>query len=102
MRTGSKRSDEYDHLEYTLYHIAAKALVGSGVTVEALHLTDETAEEVPSLTAKKLANRRDKSNAILADIAAGRFPAKVDNVTCPRCPHFFICAATPAGALRLR
>ena len=102
VRTGSKRSDEYDHLEYTLYHTAAKALGGSGVTVEALHLTDETAEEVPSLTAKKLAYRRNKSSIMLADIAAGQFPAKVDNVTCPRCPHFFICAATPAGTLRLR
>ena len=102
VRTGSKRSDEYDRLEYTLYHIAAKALFGSGATVEALHLTDETVEEVPSLTAKKLAHRRGKSNIMLADIDAGRFPAKVDNVTCPRCPHFFICAAIPAGALRLR
>ena len=102
VRTGSKRSDEYDRLEYTLYHIAAKALSGPGITVEALHLTDETAEEVTPLSAKKLEFRRAKSNAILAEITTGRFPIKVDNVTCPRCPHFFVCAAIPAGALHLR
>lgn len=102
VRTGSKRSDEYDRLEYTLYHIAAEALSGPGVTVEALHLTDETAEEVTPLSAKKLAYRRNKSSIMLANIAAGQFPAKVDSVTCPRCPHFFICAAVPAGALHLR
>ncbi len=101
VRTGHKRDKEYDRLEYALYQIAAKARFGSGTIVEALHLTDETAEEVPSLTAKKLAYRHDKSSIMLADIAAGQFPTKVDNVTCPRCPHFFICAATPAGTLRL-
>ena len=101
VRTGHKRDKEYDRLEYALYQIAAEARFGSGTIVEALHLTDGTAEEVPSLTAKKLANRRDKSSIMLAAIAAGQFPAKVDNVTCPRCPHFFICAATSAGALRL-
>lgn len=100
VRTGHKRSDEYDRLEYTLYHLAAQAQFGANVVVEALHLTDETAEAV-TISTTKLGNRRTNSNAMLAGIAAGHFPADIDAVTCPRCPHFFICAATPAGPLTI-
>ncbi|WP_428393404.1 UvrD-helicase domain-containing protein [Lichenicoccus sp.] len=98
VRTGQKRSDEYDRLEYTLYQLAAQARFGGGVVVQALHLTDETAEAV-SVTAAKIGHRRTKSDEMLGRIAAGWFPPEIDAVSCPRCPHFFICAATPAGAL---
>lgn len=100
VRTGYKRSDEYDRLEYTLYQLAARATYGPGAVVQALHLTDETAEPV-TISAAKVGNRRMKSEAMLAGIAAGAFPTEIDTVTCPRCPHFFICAATPKGSLRL-
>jgi hypothetical protein len=36
-----------------------------------------------------------------AAIGAGAFPPKTDAVTCPRCPHFFICPASPKGPLTL-
>jgi DNA helicase-2/ATP-dependent DNA helicase PcrA len=98
VRTGQKRSDEYDRLEYTLYQLAAQARFGRGVVVQALHLTDETAEAV-TITAAKVGNRRTKSDEMLGRIAAGWFPPEIDAVTCPRCPHFFICAATPKGDL---
>lgn len=100
VRTGHRRSDEYDGLEYTLYHLAAQARFGGGVVVEALHLTDETAEAV-TVSPAKLNNRRTRSDTMLAGIAAGQFPTDPDPVTCPRCPHFFICAATPGGPLTL-
>lgn len=100
VRTGRKRSDEYDRLEYTLYHLAAQSHFGGRAVVEALHLTDETAEAV-TITPTKLSNRQKRSDALLAGIAAGEFPPEVDAVTCPRCPHFFICAATPSGPLKL-
>ena len=100
VRTGHKRSDEYDRLEYTLYRLAAQAEYGTGVVVQALHLTDETAEVV-AITPTKLGTRRARSQTLLAGIAAGSFPADVDAVTCPRCPHFFVCAATPTGPLAL-
>ncbi|EQD58135.1 UvrD/REP helicase, partial [mine drainage metagenome] len=100
VRTGYKRSDEYDRLEYALYHLAARSQFGGQAVVHALHLTDETAEPVV-ISATKLRNRREKSNAILAGITAGVFPTEVDAVTCPRCPHFFICAAAPPGPLKL-
>ncbi|MFC7694445.1 hypothetical protein ACFQY5_37790 [Paeniroseomonas aquatica] len=66
--------------------------------MQALHLTDETAEAV-TITAAKVGHRRTKSDEMLGRIAAGWFPPEVDAVTCPRCPHFFICAATPQGNL---
>lgn len=100
VRTGHRRSDEYDRLEYTLYQMAAQAQFGPRAVVQALHLTDETAEVV-TISATKLGNRRSKSETMLAGIAAGTFPIEVDAVTCPRCPHFFLCPATPEGPLTL-
>lgn len=100
VRTGQKRSDEYDRLEYTLYHLAAESQFGGRAVVQALHLTDETAEAV-AISATKLGNRKKKSNGMLAGIAGGAFPTEVDAVTCPRCPHFFVCAAMLPGPLTL-
>ena len=100
VRTGYKRTDEYDRLEYTLYLLAAQSQFGGGAVVQALHLTDETNEPVV-ISGTKLRNRQMKSNTLLTDVAAGEFPPEVDAVTCPRCPHFFICPSTPNGALQL-
>jgi hypothetical protein len=100
VRTGYRRSDEYDRLDYTLYHLAARARYGATYAVEALHLTDESVEAVAVSTAK-MKNRRTKSEDLLAGITAGRFSPEIDAVHCPRCPHFFICAATPRGPLTL-
>lgn len=100
VRTGRRRSNEADQLDYTLYHLASRARFGSGVVVQAVHLTDDVSEDVV-ITSKKLDNRMKNSDEMLAQIAAGWFPAEPDAVTCPRCPHFFICAATPRGALVL-
>ncbi len=100
VRTGHRRNDEYDRLEYTLYQMAAQAQFGPRAVVQALHLTDEKAEVV-TISATKLGNRRTKSETLLAGIAAGAFPTEIDAVTCPRCPHFFLCPATPEGPLNL-
>jgi DNA helicase-2/ATP-dependent DNA helicase PcrA len=98
INTAKKRVDEYDRLEYTLYHLAGEAFAPGRFAVEAAHLADDQLEIV-SLTAKKIENRRAEIDGMLARIGAGEFPAQVDSVTCPRCPHFFICPATPSGAL---
>jgi len=100
VRTGQKRTDEYDRLDYALYQLAGEARFGSRFQVHALHLTDETMESV-EITPKKLQNRRTSSDLMLKNIAAGSFPPKIDSVACPRCPHFFICSATPKGQLIL-
>lgn len=99
IHTGKKRSDEYDRLTYTLYHLAGQSNFGS-FAVEAVHLTDGIMEPV-EITSKKLGNRKAISESIVQRIATGAFPAEPDPVSCPRCPHFFICAAVPGGGLSL-
>jgi superfamily I DNA/RNA helicase len=100
VRTGYKRDTEYDELEYTLYHLAGHARYGASYSVEVLHLTDETVEPV-TVTPAKIKNRKDKSEVMVAGIAGGDFPPEPDVVTCPRCPHFFVCAAVGRGPLSL-
>ena len=100
VRTGYKRVKEYDRLEYALYRLAADEHFGATAAVQALHLTDETAETV-TITARKLDNRRSRSDDLLGRIVDGRFPPQPDPVACPRCPHFFICPSRPRGALTL-
>lgn len=100
IRTGYRRSDEYDKLAYGLYHLAGRGQFGAGYTVEALHLTDDTLDIV-TLTDVKTENRRKTAIKFLGGIARGEFPPEIDAVTCPRCPHFFICGATPTGPLDL-
>jgi len=96
VNTGKKRTDEYDRLTYGLYHLAGHANFGNRFEVEVVHLTDGTMESVP-MTPRKLDNRREKSESIVQEIARGMFPTNPDPVSCPRCPHFFICAAVPGG-----
>jgi DNA helicase II / ATP-dependent DNA helicase PcrA len=98
IRTGYRREKEYDELEYTLYHLAGRARYGTSYSVEAVHLTDEVFETVEVTTAK-IRNRQTKTEAMLADIKAGRFPPDPDSVRCPRCPHFFVCDAVGRGPL---
>ena len=100
VRTGQKRSDEYDRLEYALYQLAGEARFGARFQVHALHLTDETFEAV-EITSKKLKNRHRTGDLLVKNIAAGLFPPDIDSVRCPRCPHFFVCSATPKGKLIL-
>ena len=61
INTGYKRSDEYDRLDYALYHLAGQARFGKHYSVEALHLTDD-AVEVVTITQQKLNRRRDRSS----------------------------------------
>jgi hypothetical protein len=98
LRTGRKSQGEYDKLEYALYAHAAARHYGATAVVEAVHLSDDTREEV-TITAKKMQTRVGAAEQILEGIAAGHFPPELDPFSCPRCPHFFICAATPRGPL---
>ena len=98
VRTGYCRTDEYKRLEYALYKLAAEEEYGPSVVVEALHLTDNLSEPVP-ISDTIISNRTKTSIQLLEQIKGGQFPPDVDSITCPRCPHFFICAATPKGKL---
>jgi UvrD-like helicase family protein/PD-(D/E)XK nuclease superfamily protein len=101
VRTGKRGKSEFDKLEYALYQKAATHHFGAGAVVEAVHPSDVGVEEVPALTKQKANFREAKAEAILAGIGAGSFEPSPEQFTCPRCPHFFICAATPEGALDL-
>lgn len=98
VRTGYRTKQEYDGLEYTLYRLAGEMHFKDGFVVEALHLTDGVMEFV-EFSDKKFDNRREEAQTMLSGINAGNFPTEIDAVTCPRCPHFFICPAVPKGPL---
>ncbi len=101
VRTGRKRSKEYeDALEYALYLIAADQNFAGQAIVEALHLADQINEQV-ALTDRQINSRQEKVGKAITELSSGAFPPKPNSVTCPRCPHFFICAATPDGSLAL-
>ncbi len=100
VRTGRRRVQEYDELEYSLYQLATDVEFGGAGAVHALHLTDGI-DEVVNITSRKLATRRSKTDDMLGAIAAGRFQPRPDPVRCPRCPHFFICPSRPKGRLSL-
>lgn len=98
VRTGYRTKQEYDGLEYTLYRLAGEMHFKDGFVVEALHLTDGVMEFV-EFSDKKFDNRREEAQTMLSGINAGSFPTEIDAVTCPRCPHFFVCPAVPKGPL---
>lgn len=100
IKTGKMASDEFDHIEYSILMEAAEQYFGHGTRVEAVHLAGETQEQV-CITDRKKMTRLAKTKATLSDIAGGRFPAKPDNRSCPRCPCFFICGKVPAGHVKI-
>ncbi len=101
VRTGYRRKKEFeDDWIYTLYIMAARTAGLNSANVRALHLTDEVEEPV-SLSSTQINNRIAKIEQKLDGINTGSFAPDIDPVICPRCPHFFICAAVPEGSLTL-
>jgi DNA helicase II / ATP-dependent DNA helicase PcrA len=96
VRTGRKRSEEYSRLEYVLYENAGRAQYLGGFTLEAVHLADGIAETVVVPPAR-VQSGREASTHMLGALRAGVFLADPDPFRCSRCPHFFICDATPEG-----
>lgn len=99
IHTGRKRQSEYDRIEYTLYMLAGRAHYGAGCRVESVHLSDGDDIHEVSLTQKRLDNRHGETIELLTSLRDGQFPPDPDAMTCPRCPHFFICDAAPFGRL---
>jgi DNA helicase II / ATP-dependent DNA helicase PcrA len=100
IRTGKKRSKEYeDDYVYGLYHLAAQTRYGKVYIIEVLHLSDNLLENAPVPTTKVMANRRKAGEDLVAGISSGMFAPDPDAVSCPRCPHFFICASAGRGPL---
>lgn len=66
--------------------------------VELVYLADSQIKPL-SLTPKQLASGHDKLDRMLANIRSGHFEAERSDYTCPGCPAFFVCGATPSGTL---
>jgi len=94
LRTGRPPKSKPDDDIYALYHHAAQQELGSA-RVEILYLTTDDAVPMP-MSGTVIGNRLKKYDQAIAGIRAGRFPAKPDDRTCPRCPQYFICPAIPA------
>ena len=93
LNTGKERASEFDRLEYTLYGLAAEQI---GAALEAVFFTSGERKPV-SITPQKLSNRKDKITHYLDQLDRGAFPPEPDAVTCPNCPHFFVCDSVPTG-----
>lgn len=97
IQTGHQRSADSDDLAAAAFVLAARQSFPDAV-VELVHLADEEATEV-DFSQKKLQTRKEKLSAALKSIRQGRFPANPSAFSCPGCPAFFICGATPSGTL---
>ena len=92
-RTGRPTSSEAEKDIYAIYKTAVeRASLGNG-KVKIYYLSTGDIEEV-NMTKRKVATRQGYYEAAMKGILAGQFPPSVDDWTCPRCPHYFIC---PAG-----
>jgi len=97
VQTGHFRSAEADDVGAATFLLAARRAFPDA-EVELMHLSDQSTRPI-NLKAVKLRNRQERLSGFLADIRAGRFPAKASSRTCPGCPAFFVCGPTPSGTL---
>lgn len=98
VRTGHRRSAENDDVGAAAFVLAAQEAF-PGAIVELVHLSDRRVTPI-ELSPKQLKGRRDKLAQFLKAIRHGQFPAEASAWTCPGCPAFFICGATPGGLLQ--
>jgi superfamily I DNA/RNA helicase len=98
VRTGHHSKSHADDLDSAALLMAAQQAFPDA-TVELLYLSDQISEAI-SLTNRKLSNRKESLDGFLKSIRTGQFPANPSSKTCPRCPAFFVCGATPQGVLQ--
>ncbi len=65
-----------------------------------MHLTDKKRTRI-AMSYQKIISRCEKRAGYLSDMNAGKYPAKPEQIRCPRCPYFFCCPTVPEGALRM-
>lgn len=100
IRTDKRKDKEEDDITYSLYRIAGDFHYPGRYQIEAIHLSDGSIAPV-TISTRKFNNRCTKVVNILSKVTDNHFPTSPDPVTCPRCPHFFICGATLNGTLNL-
>lgn len=97
IRTGHAPRKEPKDVGTAAFLLAVQR-VFPGAIAELVYLADGQIKPL-SLTPKQLAGGHSKLDTMLADIRAGHFKAESSEYTCPRCPAFFVCGATPPGTL---
>ncbi|WP_207003664.1 ATP-dependent helicase [Trinickia mobilis] len=89
---------EDDTLDATMHHLAGRHAYGKRYAIEVVSLT--TAERrILETTDKNLMSQSEKCEQMLNSMRRCDFPADRDDMRCPRCPHFFICDASPGGEI---
>ena len=98
-RTGRRGSFRGDATIYGLLEAGARLRYGmDGYELDVLHLIDKKRTRI-NMSIRKIMSRCEKTAGFLADMNAGKYPAKPDPVRCPRCPYFFCCPTVPVGTI---
>lgn len=92
IRTGSPTQSEAKKPIYGLYHEGARQAFGGGHRLQALYLSTGDVEPI-ELTPKKVKTRLAKYDEAMRGILKGEFEPTPNERRCPRCPHYFVCAA---------
>ncbi len=97
VKTGHASSQDGKDVGAAAFVLAARAAFPDA-RVELVYLADADTKTLV-LSAKELRNREGKLIDIFRDIRGGSFRAEASDMTCPKCPAFFVCGAVPTGTL---
>ena len=97
VKTGHSRSTDHNDTGAAAFILAAQQHF-PGAKVEIVYLADGKSTQL-NLSLRELGGREVKLHTMFADIRSGMFPAKKSEFSCPGCPAFFVCGATPPGTL---
>jgi superfamily I DNA/RNA helicase/Zn-dependent peptidase ImmA (M78 family) len=98
VKTGHHSKSHLDDCDSAALLIATQQAFPDAI-VELVYLSDRITQPI-SLTNRVLSNRREDLDGFLKSIRTGQFSAIPSAKTCPRCPAFFVCGATPQGVLQ--
>ncbi|WP_438332252.1 UvrD-helicase domain-containing protein [Burkholderia pseudomallei] len=97
VHTGHAPRSEPKDVDAAAFLLAAQRAF-PGAVVELVYLADGQTKPL-SLKPKQLTDGQSKLGNLLTSIRAGHFEAERSEYTCPGCPAFFVCGATPPGTL---
>lgn len=97
IQTGHHSSTASKLKAHDAFPIAASR-ASPGSRTEIVYLSDGAVKPVAP-TPRQLAKRMAEIETEVANILAGRFPAKPSAYQCPKCPCLFVCGPLPPGRL---
>ncbi len=93
-KTGRTMSPGDENVQASYNHLAKKRFGSGRYQIDVIQLGKEDVTPVKHGDAW-FSSRIERTDHLLRDASARRFPAAVDQSKCSRCPHFFICSAVP-------